>query len=174
MNEGMEEKMVEHGLKVMASERAAADALPGPLIGIFENGDIKVVGLTVRKLYAIDEATFKMIGSPIYEMILESAKPEGLRDAVECTTEQEWELILQFTMPPKDAYLLAKQGREAFSLAAMEKIGGMEYIQPKEILVAVMEQITRAFKTKVNYVPDDKGGDAGESVPLTPAHSAVA
>jgi hypothetical protein len=168
MNTGMEEKVVHHGLEVVAGDIAASDGLPGPLIGIFEQGDIVCCDgkIKVRKLYPTDIPVFKMINSPVYQMMLESAKPKAMQGDVETTSDDEFMMVLQFTLLPKEAYLLARKGREAFLDAAVDAALNMEIDEPSQVIEAVMQQITRAFKTKVNYTADDSGGGNGEERPL--------
>jgi hypothetical protein len=151
----MEKRLYEHGVEVMAGDRAAADALPGPLIHIFEDGSIEAGGQKVRKLFAIDEAIFKIIDSPIYKMMLESAKPKAAQEPVDCSDEDEWMLVLQFITPPIEAYKFAKQGKKAFEEAAILKASNMGMIEIKQVIQAIMEQITRAFGTKLNYAADE-------------------
>lgn len=160
--QGMDEKVISHGLTVMASERAAADPLPGPLVNLFVNGDIEVEGVKVRKAWMGDQVIFKILDSPIHRLILESQKEKNLQEPVDCSTEDEMMLIWQFTHPIKEAYELAKQGKSAFESKAMTEVGmEMDCVKPKIIIEAIMKQIAAAFQLKMTYAADAKEGENG-------------
>jgi hypothetical protein len=162
----LEQRATEHGLKVLASERAAADPTPGPLAQVFQNGDIQVGDFMVRKLYPVDLAIFKILDSPIHKMMLEAQKPTEIQDAVETTNEDEWCLVLQFTMPAIEAYKLAKRGKQAFEDEAVQRVGvDMPLVKPAQIIAAIIEQIGRAFKTRVNYEAEQEASN-GDAVPF--------
>lgn len=164
--DNLQAKVVEHGLRILASDRAAADPLPGPLSQLFEDGGIRVGNMVVRKLYPIDEAIFRILDSPIHRMALEAQKPENMREDVPYTDAEEYSLALQFTTPPRDAYTLAKKGKQAFEDEAMSKFAfSGDLLEYKEVVNAIMEQLSRAFKTRMNYEPDKKDGES-DAVPF--------
>jgi hypothetical protein len=161
------DKAIEQGLRVVASDMAAADPLPGSIATVFEPESIEIAGVKLRKMFPIDEAIWKLIDSPINKMILEAAKPKDIQEPVESTTEDELGLIHQFTLPIRDAYKLARSGKEVFLAAAVEKSMDYSVLQTKELLGGVMKQISTGYGTKINHVPDAAPEDG--AVPLTPA-----
>lgn len=152
----------EHNLRVLASDMAAADALPGGLVHALEDGTIQVGNVNVRKAWVGDMVIFRLIDSPIQKMISESQKPKEIQDPIDYSTEDEIMLMYQFTNPIADVYKVAKQGKQEFLDKAMEVIGfNTDFSSPVEIIKAITEQIAKAFKMKINYEPTPEAGDAG-------------
>lgn len=143
----------DHNLSQLASRRASADPLPGPLADAFAKGAIAVGELKVRKVVASDWVTFKRIKSPVLEMVLEIQQSAGSPDAtipeVEFTDQQQWEMCWQFTHTPAEVRVALDDG--FFSDYARRDIADAPDVQVPLIITAAMEQIKRSWQTAVKF-----------------------
>jgi len=139
-------------LEQMANDRAAADAMPGPLLNAFSEGSIKAAGRLVRKIVAYDYVILKTLNSPLHRMLLELAKPDELREKVDNEPSEEWDLCLQFTIPCKEAANLLAQGAEAFHQASVERISmAWEPSEVELVILAIFEQLKRNAESANRY-----------------------
>ncbi len=151
-----EEKLVDRGLRLSASNRANGNPLPGALSDAFTKSAIKVGPVMVRKIVASDWIVLRTLKSPIIKLVEELAQrannPELPPPEVDVSDQDEIDIAFQFTRMPGDVRAVLANGVEAFRSAASAKIGDeLEAATVKLIGVAVMEQIRRTWATPLKY-----------------------
>ena len=108
--------------------------------------------------------------SPILDQIAEMQKPEGQREEVRMTDEQQWEICWQFTHPIADVKAAFSKSPEELAKLA-EEFGDTESPQVMDLLLrAVIEQLRRTYETALSYAQEAKEGaqidffrDSGET-----------
>ena len=144
-----------------ARKRAAATPFPGPLAEAFLSDAIQVDDhLFVRRIVASDWKILQWLDSPIIRQMLELQKDEKLREDVQFTDEEEWEMCWQFTHSPKECRELRAKGREAFKAAAVEYGDTITMPQSKLIIKAIGKQIVNSYSTAVKYMPKESAEPA--------------
>ena len=155
------------GLTEEARKRAAATPLPGALSEAFLADAIKVTDeLYVRRIVASDWGILQWLDSPIHKLILEIQKDEKIREAVNYTDEEEWEMVWQFTHEPKEIRALKVKGREVFKETCANEIGDKYALNVTKMAVeAISEQIIKSFETKIDYGTAESKKKIAESQP---------
>lgn len=150
-------KEKEFVLRNMAVARAQGDPLPGPLSDAFSSEPIRVGELEVRPIVAGDWIILKKLDSPLYRMVLERDD----KSPAEFTDEEGIEMCFQFTRSVREVRKALARGRDEFREAALQSISD-KYDSPtiSKLVMAVGEQLKRAYETAIKYVsPDDGGGE---------------
>lgn len=148
-----EGKIREYQVEKLATARAQADPLPGPLAHAFGSGHIKIAeGIYVRKMVASDYPILKSLDSPIFRMMTELANNPDQQEEVAFTDQEEWEMCYQFTTPIRTVREVMAQGREAFAAAAREEIADRLSAEVVKLITpAIMEQLKRNITSAVQY-----------------------
>lgn len=155
---------------------AHATPLPGPLLEAFAHVPEVIAGLRVRPLVHYDLVILQRLKSPLLEQLRKAVDKGGDKvggdkvgeDKVgdkgktEFSEEQGYEMILQFTMPAREAAALAAKGPQAFREAALERIGlKLGPVAVGLLVQAVEREFVRAFSTAIEYGPGEAGGVEG-------------
>ena len=156
--------MSEAPIRILAENRAAADALPGPLKSAFGQMSIHVAGYEVRPVVAYDFVLFEHLNSFVHRQILETMQtPEGQQPEEVTPTKQEaWDLVWQLTRTAKEADAVFQAGgtkaiqqasREAFPMVLHDAV-------INQVIAAAMQQIKRYMETMIRYgAGEDTGGN---------------
>jgi hypothetical protein len=147
------EKIEQHNLEMAARTRANATPLPGALARGFTPVPVKVGNFIVRAPVAYDYALLQEIKSPLYEELLEAAKPSPQQEPQKWTPQDNWNICWIFTRPAVEVdNIYSIDGIEGISKQARKEIS-ME-LQPVEIdqlIEAVVKQISLAFTTLLKF-----------------------
>lgn len=152
----LEQKQAEEALRQMASRRANAEPLPGPLADTFCKSGIEIGPYFVRKFVARDFVILKAIDSPLHRMILELSNEN--REDINYTDEESWDICWQFTNTVSNVKEVFAKGKESLRKLSEVEFGDNEesaaYIQL--IVAAVMEQLKRHASTMVKHAAEVK------------------
>lgn len=153
------ERSRETQLSEDAGKRASATPLPGPLLSAFLDESIQVTPeIKVRRFVASDWAILQWLNSPIYKMTLESQKAEEIREPVQSTNEEDYELCWVFTHTPQQCRELKAKGRETFTQTATEEIADVVTLPVLGLIVAaISKQIVKSFETAIQYGANGEG-----------------
>jgi len=142
-------------LLAMATARANADPLPGPLAKAFGPSTIMVGGISVRKPVASDWEIFRQLDSPIIRILLELRQDPSKVPEIEPTQQENWEICWQFTHSPKECRAALTVGNGYFRQLAASEIGDV-WDEPTVMVVraVIMNKIAEANATAIKYAAD--------------------
>lgn len=151
-NEVLDVQSREAALEEDARRRAAADPLPGALNDAFLQDAIQIgPNIYVRRVVASDWLVFKWLNSPIFQAMLELQKDEKLREEVQFTEQEQYEMAWQFTHTPKQVRALMAKGRDKFREECQEFADELDFALLPAAIEALVRQIIRSFSTSQQY-----------------------
>lgn len=148
------EKSEEAIMASMASERAMREPIPSIVNYAFDEELIEVmtsIGIVkVRKMKAIDTKIFKLMDSPIYQLIMGDIKEENIQSL--CPNEDIiFALIYQFTHDAREVYNEVKKNKEAFYEKVIEYVGFTYEVNDLALLVnAILQHMGITNNAKIN------------------------
>lgn len=148
-----------------ATQDAKTSILPGPLAEAFHpgsDGSIEAGGLKIRRSKFWDMVMLESLNSPLYRQLREGIKPEGERENIGMTFEDQAYLVYQFSIPVKEARDLMASGIQKFKDKALEVIGEMQPGEVIESVQAAQYQVLAGFSTAIAYESksdDEKKGE---------------
>ncbi len=140
-------------LNNLASKRASADPLPGPLVRAFCEGPIEVAGVTVFPVVPRYFQALRALNSPLISM-LQDVVQSGKIDT-ELSDEQAWEICWIFTHTGKQVREAMTKGVNQIRELAMVEVGESQF-PVALVTAAVMEQVKRHMETAVKYTAQAK------------------
>lgn len=143
---------IEQKLNSLATKRALADPMPGPLGEAFTSKTIEVGGKQVYKVVPRYFLALKAIKSPLIEM-MQDIVSSGKVDT-ELKDEEAWEICWIFTHSPAEVREKLSKGVAALKEASQVEIGDAEDYPVNLVIIAVMEQLKRHLATAVKYTAE--------------------
>jgi len=143
-------------LESAANERAAKEPLPSIVEEAFSNEPLVVKtslgDVTIRPMVAYDINIFKAINSPFYQIMMGDKTNVTSTDQLFENEEESYEVVYQFTHPPKEVYQLFKQGKNAFKDKVMEEVAFRYTLMDSVTLLSkIMEHIFHVNLARVQF-----------------------
>jgi hypothetical protein len=152
------------GLNHEAAKRANADPLPGVLYRAFDPKPIDIgSGLTVRPVVASDWKALKWLESPVWKAFLELQKDEKIREEIQYTDEEQYEMAWQFTHTPKEVRGLMAKGRDIFRETCVDWADTITFAALPDAINAIQRQIILSFTSRPTIGDDE---DLKKKTPL--------
>lgn len=161
-------KRKEMALEAMASRRAAADPLPGPLAKAFGPRAIRVVAedgqeVSIRPLVAYDWVILKVINHPIYQQMLEimQAGDKAKPDEIKYEPKDQWALVYMLMNSCEEVADVLDSSQTAFEKAARRSVSmAFSPVDVDRLVGACSKQILGHMDTMVRYSQEVKEQEA--------------
>ena len=149
---------------------AAADPLPGPLADAFAPNLEPIAGISLRPVVARDLALLRQLDSPLVRQLAQWRKPAGERAEVQCTEEEGWEIIYQFSRPARQAAADLACGRTHFTRLATEFAADLSLGAVSQLCARAAHNLIASFATAVRYdaKPQEGATEVFTAPPATP------
>lgn len=147
---------VEQKLNSLATKRALADPLPGPVGEAFCSGPIEVGGKIVYQIVPRHFTALKMLNSPLIS-VMQDVVSTGAVDTI-FSDEQSWELCWVFTHTGKEVKEALDKGG-LFIKSLCEEIGDIPNYPVALVVAAIMEQLKRHMETSIRFTAEAQEKD---------------